>query len=161
MLLGWHNIAAAACPPGFDSYCSQLKRLRIGSRFRTKWAVLLLFAPLCNDSVQTRCKNHIKLPAALLGLDQHYNIILLLCDQSPSSNSLDQGRSASNYFQVPSGRIDFLDSPATNQTILIWMLILTSLSSSGKLRRSLFLFNLRSFLWMRHLARHIFSCDIY
>ena len=75
MLLGWHNIAASVCPLWFKSYCTQRNKLRIGSRSRTKEAVLLLFAHLCNVSERTRCVNHRELFTALLGLDQYHNII--------------------------------------------------------------------------------------
>jgi len=59
------------------------------------------------------------------------------------------------------GHLDYFDPLTTNQVILILLFILTRLSSSGKLVRFLCAFRLPFFLWRRHLARHIFSCDIY
>ena len=137
--------------------------------WRTSWpstdkAVLLLFARFATVhawDARIQSVNHKELSAALILLEQYYNIILNLWQQELPSVLLKQGKLTSTHFLRASDHLNYFNPLTTTQVILIWLLILTRLASSAELEWSLCSFCLPPLLWRQPPGNIFFSCDVY
>jgi hypothetical protein len=76
-----------------------------------------LFAPVHAQDAQIKSTAHSVLPAALLLLEQYYNIILMLQKESQPSDSLNEGILPSKNFLGAADHLDYLDPLTATQEI--------------------------------------------